>query len=101
MNTITFKLEEAITRFTFRNTQQQQIRNPTQDVEFRNWPHPAKAISIIETQRHGEATIRVYTDGSKYQGGVGSRVVIYMERNIIARQNLNLDKPYQNSQAEH
>ena len=81
----TLKLEEAVTRYTFRDTQQQQTRNLDQDVEYRNWPHPAKAIAIVETQSHEEATIRVYTDGSKYQGGVGSGVVIYRERNIIAR----------------
>jgi len=46
MTPITLKLEEAVTRYTFRDTQQQQSRNLDQDVEYRNWPHPAKAISI-------------------------------------------------------
>jgi len=100
MNPITLKLEEAVTRYTFRDTQQQQTMNLDQDVEYRNWPHPAKAIAIVESQSHEEATIRVYTDGSKYQGGVGSGVVIYRERNIIARQNVNLEKQCSNNQAE-
>jgi len=76
MTPIILKLEEAVTRYPFRNKQQQQTRILDQDVEFRNWPHPAKAILIVETKSHDEAKIRVYTDGSKYQGGVGSRVVI-------------------------
>ena len=50
MTPITLKLEEAVTRYTFRDTQQQQTRNLDQDVEYRNWPHPAKAIAIIETK---------------------------------------------------
>jgi len=57
-------------------------------------------LEIVETQSHEEATIRVYTDGSKYQGGVESGVVIYRERNIIARQKVNLEKRCSNNQAE-
>jgi len=49
MTPITLKLEEAVTRYTFRDTQQQQTRNLDQDVEYRNGSHPAKAISIVET----------------------------------------------------
>jgi len=97
---ITLKLEEAITRYTFRDTQQQQTRNLDQDVDYRNWPHTAKAISIIETKSLDKATIGVYTDRSKYQEGVGSGVVIHMERNIIARQKVNFEKRYTNKQAE-
>jgi hypothetical protein len=73
---ITLKLKETVTQCTFRYTQQQQTINLDQDVEYRHLPHPAKAISIEETQSHEDATISAYTDGSKYQGGVGSGVVI-------------------------
>jgi hypothetical protein len=47
---ITLKLEEAIIQYTFRDTKQQQAMNLDQDVEYRHWPHPAKAISIEETK---------------------------------------------------
>jgi len=97
---ITLQIEDAITRYTFRDTQQQQTRNLDHHVEHRNWPHPAKAIKIVETQSHEEATIRAYTDESKYQGGVGSGVVIYRERNIIARQKMDLENRCLNNQAE-
>jgi len=46
----TLKLEEAVTRYTFRDTQQQQTRNLDQDVEYRNCPQPAKTIAIVETK---------------------------------------------------
>ena len=36
MTPITLKLEEAVTRYTFRDMQQQQSRNLDQDVEHRN-----------------------------------------------------------------
>jgi hypothetical protein len=89
---ITPKLEEAVIQYTFRDTKQQQSMNLDQDVEYRHWPHPAKAISIEKTQNHEEATISAYTDASKHQGGVGSGVVIYKGRDIIARQKVNVGK---------
>jgi hypothetical protein len=52
MTPITLKLEEALTQYTFRDTQQQPAMNLDQDIEYRHWPHPAKAISIEETQSH-------------------------------------------------
>jgi hypothetical protein len=77
---ITLKLEEAVIQYTFKDTKQQQVINLDQDIGYRHWPHPAKAISIQETQNHEEATISAYTDGSKHQGGVGSGIVIYKGR---------------------
>jgi ribonuclease HI len=74
--------------------------NLDQDVHYRHWPHPAEAISIEEKQSHEKATISAYTDGSKYQGGAGSGVVIYKGRDIIARQKVNLGKRCSNNQAE-
>jgi ribonuclease HI len=49
---------------------------------------------------HEEATICAYTDGSKYQGGVESGVVLYKGRDIIARKKVNLGKRCTNKQAE-
>jgi ribonuclease HI len=100
MTSIILTTEEAVTQYTFRDTQQQQARNLDQDVEYKYWLHPAKAISIEETQSHEEAAIRAYTDGSKYQSGVGSGVVIYKGRDIIARKKVNLAKRCSNNQVE-
>jgi len=76
---IILKLEGVVKQYTFRDKQQQQPINLDYEVEYRLSPHPAKAVSIIETGAHEEAAICAYTDGSKYQGGVGSGVVIFKE----------------------
>ena len=99
MTPIILTIKETVTQYTFRDTQQQQARNLDQDVEYKYWPHPAKAVSIEETQSHEEAAIRAYTDGSKYQSGVGTGVVIYKGRDIIARKKANLAKRCSNNQA--
>jgi len=70
------------------------------ELEYRLWPHPAKAISIIETGAHEEAAIFAYTEGSKYQRGVGSCVVIFKGSDIIARQKMKLEDRCSNNQAE-
>ena len=54
MTPIILTIEETVTQFTFRDTQQQQARNLDQDVEYNYWLHPAIAISIEETQSHEE-----------------------------------------------
>jgi len=89
-----------VKQYTFRDKQQQQAINLDYEVEYRLWLHPAKAISIIETGAHEEAAICAYTDGSKYQGGVGSGVVIFKGSDIIARQKMELDDRCSNNQAE-
>jgi len=87
-------------QYTFRDKQQQQAINLDYEVEYRLWPHPAKAISIIETGAHEEAGICAYTDGSKYQRRVGSGVVIFKGSDIISRQKMKLDVRCSNNQAE-
>jgi len=85
MTPITLKLEEVVKQYTFRDKQQQQDINLNHDVEHRHWPHPANAISITEIESHEDATISAYTDGSKYQRGVGSGIVIFKGSEIIDR----------------
>jgi len=69
-------------------------------VEHRHWPQPAKAVTIKEVENHEKAKISAYTDGSKYQRGVGSGVVIFKGSDIIARQKLKLKDRCSNNQAE-
>jgi hypothetical protein len=45
---IILKLEEVVKQYTFRDKQQQKAINLDHDVEHRHWPHPVKAVSIIE-----------------------------------------------------
>jgi ribonuclease HI len=69
-------------------------------VEYRKWMHPSKVTPIKEAETHDEATITVYTDGSKYQTGVGSGVVIFKGRDIITINKLKLEDRCWNKQAE-
>ena len=89
-----------IKQYTFRNKQQQQPINLDYELEYRLWSHPAKDLSITETGAHEEAAICTCTDGSKYQGGVESGVVIFKGSDIIARQKLKLEDRCSNNQAQ-
>jgi len=45
----------------------------------------------MEAGAHEGAAICAYIDGSKYQGGIGSGVVIFKGSDIIAGENLKLE----------
>ena len=77
MTPIVLKLEEVVKQYTLKVKQQQQAINLDHDVEHKYWPHPAKVISIQEVENYEEATISVYTDGRKFQKGVGSGVALF------------------------
>ena len=48
-------------------------------MEFKNWPHPADAVTIEEVISEEDAPISAYRDGSKQDQGVGSGVAIFKE----------------------
>jgi len=100
MTPIITKLAEVVKQYSFREKQQNQGINIDHDVEYRLWPHPARVATIIEIESHEEATISAYTDGSKYQKGVGSGVVIFKGSDEIARHKLKLSNSCSNNQAE-
>ena len=87
MTPIILKLEEVVKQYSFREKQHHEVTNIDYDVEYRQWPHLVRAGTITEIETHEEATISVYTDGSKYQRRVGSAVVILKGSDIIARHN--------------
>ena len=100
MTPIIIKLEEVVKRYTFKEKPHPQAINLDYDVEHKHWPHPTQAVTIKEVENHEEATIHAYTDGSKYQTGVGSGVVILKGSDIIAREKLKLENRCSNNQAE-
>ena len=81
MTPIITKPAEVVKQYSFREKQQNQGINIDHDVEYRLWPHSARVATITEIESYEEATISAYTDGSKYQRGVGSGVVIFKGRN--------------------
>jgi len=55
------------------------------EVEFKNWPHPADAVTIEEVISEEDAPVSAYTDGSKQNQGVGSGVAIFKGSNMVAK----------------
>jgi len=64
------------------------------------WPHPADAVTIKEAAGNEEASVQVYTDGSKHEQGVGSGAAIFIGSEIVAQLKLKLDSRCSNNQAE-
>ena len=50
-------------------------------MEFKYWPHPADVVTIKEVTDE-EASVQAYTDGSKYEQGVGSGAAIFIGRKL-------------------
>jgi len=68
--------------------------------EFKNWPHPADAMTIEEVISEEDAPISAFTDGSKQDQGVGSGVAIFKGSNKVAKARLKLNTRCSNNQAE-
>jgi len=94
MTPIIPKLVEIVKQYSFREKQQYQDINIDHDVEYRLWPHPARAATITEIETHEEATISACIDGSKYQ------YLIFKGSDVIARHQLKLSNSCSNNQAE-
>ena len=77
MKPIIIKIEETVKQHEFKGRQPQQEDHLDHEVEYRHWPHPATAVTIIEIDTPEESTIAAYTDGSKSEG-VGAGVVSSM-----------------------
>jgi len=69
-------------------------------VELKNWPHPADAVKIIEAKEYKEQKIQAYTDGSENEHGVGSRVAIFVGKELVAQLKFILDNRCSNYEAE-
>jgi ribonuclease HI len=100
MTPIILKLEEVVKQYSFREKQLNQDTTNDHEVEYKLWPHTARTATITEIENHEEASVSANTDGSKYQRGVGSGVVIYKGSEVIARQKLKLSNSCSNNQAE-
>jgi hypothetical protein len=71
-----------------------------QEMEVKLWSHPANSVKIIEGQEDRKHTIHVYTNGSKCEHGVGSRIAIFTDSNLTDMIKYRLSGRYSNNQAE-
>jgi len=97
MTPIIIKLEEVVKCYKIK----EKLGNSTIELDqdqFTYWPHPAEAVTI-EAVGNEEASVHVYTDGSKHDQGVGSSVVIFKGSEMVAKLKLKLDNRCSNNQA--
>jgi ribonuclease HI len=85
---------------TYRKRKGNQSHVFDNEVELKDWPHPADAVKITVVKDYTETTVQAYTDGSKYEQGVGSGVAVFIGQEMAAQIKLKLDSRCSNNQAE-
>ena len=58
------------------------------EMEVKHWTHPANTVEITDGQEDSKHNIYVYTDGSKSEQGLGSRIA-KLKQQINRRKNTN------------
>jgi hypothetical protein len=69
-------------------------------MDYRRWPHPAKAIELNNKRDHMHCKLEIYTDGSKHEKGVGSGVAIFVDGSLTHQLQYELAEKCSNNQAE-
>jgi len=69
-------------------------------LSLKEWPHPAKQVTIIETSDTMTYPIGIYTDGSKDASMVGAGTTIYSNKQLIKQCKYKLCSYYQTNKAE-
>lgn len=67
---------------------------------YKIWPHPATDIPIREMNNEGNYAIKVYTDGSKSEEGVGAGIAVYSSHEAVRTRMFRLHSRCSNNQAE-
>jgi len=97
---IIIRAEEAAKHYDIWKGHRANIQKIDREVELNQWPHPADFVNVTETNGCDNQMIRIYTDGSKGERGVGARVVIFVSYELIARHKFKLNHSCSNNQAE-
>ena len=69
-------------------------------MEIKHWTHPANSVKITEGHEDSKHAVHLYTDGSKNEHGVGYRIAIFADSNIIETKKYRLNVRCSNNQAE-
>jgi hypothetical protein len=85
MTSTFIKTEEAVKQYNITKGKGTQTHLFDSRVEFKNWPHLADAVKIIEAKEYKKQTIQAYTDGSKNEHGVRSGVAIVVGKVLAAQ----------------
>jgi ribonuclease HI len=100
MTPIIIRTEEAVKQYNIRKNKVSHAHVLDNGVDLKDWPHPADAVKIIETKDYKDSTVQAYTDGSKYEQGVGSGVAIFIGEKVAAQTKYKLDSRCSKNQAE-
>ena len=97
---IIIKAEEAAKRYDVWKEHRANIQNIDREVGLNQCPQPADFINIPETNGYDDQNIRIYTDGSKGERGVGAGVLIFVNNKRIARHKYRLNHRCSKNEAE-
>jgi hypothetical protein len=100
MTPIIVKLQDVVQRYNIKEKSSNRTFELDYDVEPKNWPHPADAVTIKDVLGNEDASVHAFTDGSKHDQGVGSGAVIIKGREMLTKLKLKLDNRCSNNQAE-
>jgi hypothetical protein len=100
MTPIIIKTQEAVKHYSIKERKGNQTYVIGNDVEFKDWPHPADTVIIKEVEDYKETSVQAYTDGSKQEQGVGSGAAIFIGEEIVNQIKLKLDSRCSNNQVE-
>jgi hypothetical protein len=54
-------------------------------VEPKHWPHPTDIAPVIEVNDYKDKNIKIFTDGSKSEQGVGAGVAIFRGMELVTQ----------------
>jgi len=70
------------------------------EVEPKDWSHPADSVKINKQKEGNEHTIQIFTVGSQNENGLGSGTAIYLENKLIHQIKHKIHDRCSNNQAE-
>ena len=61
-------------------------------MEIKHLTHPARAVEITDNQEDSKTNIRVNTDGSKSEHGVGSGIATFTDSKLIDTKKIQIKR---------
>jgi hypothetical protein len=61
------------------------------EVEPKNWPHLADIASVTEVNDYDNKNVKIFTDGSKSEQGVGAGLATFRGTQLVTQAKYRLD----------
>ena len=95
---IIIKMHDAVQKYIVRKGKGSHTHLFDSEIELKNWPHTAEGVKITGSKENNEQIIQAYTDESMNVHGVGTGVVIVVDKELIAQLKFKLDSRCSNNQ---